>query len=310
MGSENNIIKKLIIKFPIYDFSNSEYINIRTPISVICPTHGIFTKKPSLMLHNNQGCQKCGFESRTKKSFNTKEELIERFNQIHDNKYDYSLVNYVRNNSNIKIVCPIHGIFEQRPDNHLHSGCKKCGTISMSEKKTYTLGEFIYKSNKIHNNKYSYIDSIYLGAFEYIMINCNIHGEFNQIASYHMNGSGCPKCNLSKGETTILNFLNDNDIIHECQHIFEDCYYINFLRFDFFIPSLNTCIEYDGRHHYVPINAWGGIKEFELIQKKDAIKNQYCKDNGINLIRIPFYEYDFINEILTEDLLNIVINIM
>ena len=86
------------------------------------------------------------------------------------------------------------------------------------------------------------------------------------------------------------------------QYKFNDCIYKDKLIFDFYIPSLNTCIEYDGEGHYKPFRF---NKDKETMQKKleetqirDAIKTQYCKDNNIKLIRIPYFEFDNIDEIL------------
>lgn len=79
-------------------------------------------------------------------------------------------------------------------------------------------------------------------------------------------------------------------------------YDMNFLRFDLFIPELQVAIEYDGEQHYKPINYGGGVEEaelhFEYTRKNDMIKNQYCLDNNISLLRIPFWKKDNFPEII------------
>ena len=103
-----------------YDYSLTNYINSKTKVKIICPTHGIFEQMPSSHLFGN-GCPKCRGKNKTT------EEFINEAKLIHDNKYDYSLVNYISSHISIKIICPIHGVFEQSPANHLTSnGCPVC----------------------------------------------------------------------------------------------------------------------------------------------------------------------------------------
>lgn len=118
-----------------------------------------------------------------------------------------------------------------------------------------------------------------------------------------MKGSGCPKCNLSKGETKIIKFLNDNNIKYECQKKFLNLINNgrNSLRFDFYIPSKNLLIEYDGIQHYKGGKIFNHIltkKEFEEIRKRDKIKSKYAKNNNIKLLRIPYFQFKEINKIL------------
>lgn len=120
-----------------FDFSSSEYINSRTPIDIKCNIcENIITIKPKHI--SNLRCKKCD-KSKIFQSF-----LI-RANEIHGNKYDYSLVVYEKNNKKVSIICPHHGEFEQRPDNHLEGkGCLKCNE-SKGERKI----EKILIQNKI-----------------------------------------------------------------------------------------------------------------------------------------------------------------
>ena len=101
---------------------------------------------------------------------------------------------------------------------------------------------------------------------------------------------GCPFCKESKGEKIIKNFLIDNNISFEQQKKFDDCKYKLKLPFDFYLSELNICIEYDGLQHYKCIKIFGGEKNFNLIKKRDEIKNDYCEKNNINLIRIKYNE--------------------
>jgi hypothetical protein len=285
------ILEKLKQKYPEYSFEDSFYKNIRTNIKVKCKKHGFFHKKPSLMLYNNQGCQKCGLEKRSRVNKNNFIELIGRFNQIHNYKYDYSKSNYIKNNKNIVITCPIHGEFEQRPDNHLSgSGCRKCGLENMSNIKKYSKTDFIEKANQIHNYLYNYKKVEYIDSKTKVLIICKKHGEYEQYPVYHLSGSGCPKCFRSKGEKAISESLKKWNIKYIEQHIFNDCVYNKPLKFDFYLPEYNICIEYDGEQHFNVKEHWGGEIEFEKIKKRDKIKNEYCMNNNIGLIRISYLE--------------------
>jgi hypothetical protein len=122
MREKTNFIKKanLIHNFK-YDYSIVDYKNNKTKIRIICFEHGEFWQTPSNHLNGN-GCPICSGVNKL-----TTEKFIERSNIIHNFKYDYSVVEYKNNKTKIKIICPVHGIFEQRPDSHLNGqNCPKC----------------------------------------------------------------------------------------------------------------------------------------------------------------------------------------
>lgn len=175
-----------------YDYTMSVYKNSNTKIKIICPIHGIFEQIGYAHLAG-QGCPKCSGKIRKRK-----EDFILESNKIHSNKYDYSLVDYHNNKKEIKIICPIHGIFKQRPDSHLQGhGCDKCGGT-----KTLTTNEFITRSNKIHNNKYDYSLTTYELSHKKVKIICPIHGIFKQTPSEHLSDRGCPSCANKHLKTT------------------------------------------------------------------------------------------------------------
>ena len=107
----------------------------------------------------------------------------------------------------------------------------------------------------------------------------------------------CPK-----GEVAIYEWLKNKSIEFAQQKKFDDCKDKHRLPFDFYIPSMNTIIEYDGIQHYKPISQFGGDSALAYTQRHDSIKTKYCEDNEINLIRIPYWDLDRIDEILTQKL--------
>ena len=111
-----------------------------------------------------------------------------------------------------------------------------------------------------------------------------------------LEGSKCPNCVYSRGEKAVADVLDSLSIEYTREHSFE---YLGRKRFDFFIPSLNIAIEYDGEQHYKSIDAWGGEVYLESVRQSDALKNDFCEYMGIDLLRIPYWEFDNIHEIVT-----------
>jgi len=84
--------------------------------------------------------------------------------------------------------------------------------------------------------------------------------------------------------------LKKRKILFESQKKFDGCRNIRELPFDFYLPKYNMCIEFDGVHHFKPMNHWGGKENLIEVKRRDEIKNQYCKDNNIKLLRIKYDE--------------------
>lgn len=119
-----------------------------------------------------------------------------------------------------------------------------------------------------------------------------------QTPDTHLRGAGCPTCNASKGELKIRQILEDNSVDFETQKKFDGCVDKRPLKFDFYLPMHNLCVEYDGILHYKAVEYFGGQEHLEEAQMKDNIKNDFCKENGIRLLRIPYtFKLDLIEEL-------------
>lgn len=284
------IEKAIMLHGNFFDYSLVDYVNNKTKVKIICPKHGIFEQIPSSHLCG-RGCLKCG--EKNKLNIN---DLIAKANKIHDNKYDYSRVNYINNNTNIEIVCPKHGKFKQTPDSHLHGrGCPKCAN------KNVTTNEFIIKADLIHDNKYDYSMTHYLNNASKVKIICPKHGIFEQTPNSHLSGQGCPTCKSSKGELLIKRYLDEHNVEYVKEKYFIDCKgEKRTLLFDFYLPKQNILLEYDGIQHFMPIKFFGGEKTFNSLKRRDTIKNNFAKNNNIDLLRIKYSEINDINKILKE----------
>jgi len=271
-----------------YDYSLVDYETNFKPVNIICSKHGPFPKSPQNHL-KGQGCPICKEESNYRGSSQrlSKDEFLKRAKEVHGDKYDYTQVDYKNNSDPITIICPEHGPFPQQPWVHLSgSGCPKC--VGRNK----TTSEYIEQVKKIFGNKYDYSKVQYKDAKTRIDIICPKHGDFFPTANQHLNGVGCPVCNESKGERLIDNILTKHNVERVRQKRFLDCTnkptkgkQCVTLPFDFYLPNLNTIIEFDGQQHFKPV--WGE-DNFKKLQRLDKIRNQYCKKNGIKLIRIPY----------------------
>ncbi|MFW6226149.1 MAG: hypothetical protein ACOC3V_04255 [bacterium] len=176
-----------------YDYSLVEYINRTTKVKIICRIHGVFEQTPADHLRG-RGC----FECNGKKKYTTNE-FKQKSKQIHGDKYDYSLVEYVNNTIKIKIICSKHGMFEQIPQHHLKGhGCRKCALENTQKIRTTKTLDFIIKANNKHNNRYIYDNVNIITLKTKVSITCPIHGDFRQRPEDHLKGHGCSYCSSNK----------------------------------------------------------------------------------------------------------------
>lgn len=207
----------------------------------------------------------------------TTEEFIKKAKGIHGEKYNYSKVNYKNAKEKVIILCKKHGEFLQSPDDHLN----KCGCPKCSGNKRLTTGEFIEKAKKVHGDKYDYSRVNYKNTDSKVIIICPNHGEFYQSPSSHLSGNGCPKCNSSKLEELVNSILEKMNLSFNNYSKFE---WLGKQSLDVYIESLNLGIESHGAQHFIPVEYFGGEKNFKLTQKRDKTKLRLSKKNGIDII--------------------------
>ena len=204
------------------------------------------------------------------------------------------------NGDKLKIECKDGHIYYQDRRNLLKGKyCLKCFLLN----KIITQEEFIKRSIDIHGEEYEYNLEDFKNLHSKIEIKCNKNHVFIQKASNHLQGKGCPICRESLGERSIKKYLDDKGIIYNRQKSFEDCKNQFILKFDFYLPEKNSIIEYDGIQHFESVKIFGGEKKFEILKRCDYIKNNYCNDKGIKLLRISYQEN--INDKLNNFFVNI-----
>ena len=145
--------------------------------------------------------------------------------------------------------------------------------------------------------------SMYTGWDKPIKLRCNECGKIWWKAQARETLRAKCSCNgVSSGETIITDYLLDNQIYFEREKTFDDLIYQKPLRYDFFLPEHNVLIEYDGEHHFKPIETFGGEKHLKETKLRDELKNEYAKEKHIELIRVSFKNKKNIKQILSREL--------
>lgn len=264
-----------------YDYSITEYKGALKKLKIIY--EGVIFEQVATSHLQGLACEK----------LLTKENFIRKAIKKHGKKYDYSLVKYVSGNT--PVLIGYKGVYyQQNPYSHLSGSCPE--NIVLAVRKTTR--KFIQEANLIHDFKYNYDKTDYTTNQVKVTITCAAHGDFIQTPLSHIQGMGCPNCNESKGEKAISKYLDKNLISYYRQHKFEDCRNIHQLPFDFYIPSKRLIIEFDGKQHYEPMSFFGGVEAYDRLKLNDNIKNEYCEDNYIDLVRIRYDSIDNIKDIL------------
>jgi len=251
------------------------YINASTSIKFKCKTcEKIFKKKP--------------------KEFNKlKCNCIDRLNNYKNsikNKNLIILEQFYNFKKKIKHKClTCENTFISNPKSIKNSiyGCPFCSGKKISNK------DYINKLPKDIELIGEYKNSFTKVEHKCLICNNKWYTKPNYIL--HM-GCGCPHCASSKGERAIYNILDYLKIYYIPESKIEidnKIYY-----YDFFIPELNLAVEFDGIQHFQSIDYFGGEEQFNIIQKNDEIKNIWSSEKNINLLRIPYYDIEIIEEII------------
>lgn len=210
--------------------------------------------------------------------------FIKKSKVKHKNFYDYSLVNYVNMNAKVKIICPIHGVFEQKAYHHLKHGCRKCSiNKNINKRKRSDINEFILKSKKVHGDVYDYSNSIYKGSLIKLEIKCNKCGYiFYQKPNDHLNGRGCPNCAINKRKMKKDAFIEKSNIIHNYKYDYSLVEYVNINTKVKIICNIHGVFEQTPKNHL--LNK-GCPKCGKIKIRLNSIKRiEYNKNNGHQLI--------------------------
>ena len=276
-----------------YDYGKLNYHGADKKVDIGCKKCGRWFKSFPNNHLRGKGCRMCaqGDRGQREKNENAKT-IISEFQIVHGDKFDYSGVVYSGADVDVEIRCRVCGnVFLQTPACHKNGGCKKCadranGKLRMDRAAVRLIDDFI----GVHGDRYDYSKVVYQGDEVRIEIGCKKCGKFfHQSPGHHKEGNGCPRCQESHGERMVDRILTKAGVDFERQKKFNGCRDKRLLPFDFYLKrgEVQFVIEYNGGQHYKPVNRFGGEDAFIGVQKRDAIKKQFCESMGIRHIEIP-----------------------
>lgn len=280
----------------------SSYVDMKHKIDCRCKIDGYEWIALPQNLLNGHGCPQCSVSKSIIALRKTHNDFV---NDVHNLSPTIEILNnYIDNKTNIKCCCKIcNHTWETVASNLIAGkGCPVCGLKKRISSITKTTKQFIIELGEV--NQDIEIIGEYINTNTPILCKCKIDGnKWFATPSNLLRGTGCPLCNCSHGENAIKNILTNMEINFIPQHKFDDCKHLRPLPFDFYIPNYNLCIEYDGQQHFRPVN-FGGCSDEQALdvylktKENDLIKNRYCKDNGINLLRIKYSDFNNIENII------------
>lgn len=307
----------------LYDYKKSVYIHTETPVIIICKKHGEFCQRPHNHLSGNI-CPECSKENRRIKLINKHGSLIEKHPLLckeWSNKNKLGPENYI-SNSRIKVwwnCSKCRHIWESRIEARVKGhGCWKCAVkyraniLLTPTNKSNLLYKFPNICQEWSSKNNSSPDKYNYGSNQKVWWICNQCkiDYFTSIRNRTVSDSGCPRCSRkSKGETIIENYLINNKFLYKKEYRIKECKSKYPLPFDFAIFDENNnllgLIEYNGIQHYKykKDGYFSSKVTLEEIKKRDKIKEDYCKNNNIKLLQIPYTKIKEIN-IFLENFLN------
>lgn len=271
-------------------------------VQFVCPKHrqyGIQEMPYNNMKRVAVGCQHC-----IGRNDDEEEVLREIYNA---NPFLELLEPYQGRRKRIKMRCIIHDVISTKTPYEaiMGRGCIQCGLEKLSQQAKLQEKTYLERLKNLY--PHVHLVNGYDGVTSLAEFHCdNCCGDFVDYADY-VARRGCPICDSSSMEQEIGKILTKHSIIYKPQFSFADCKDQRALPFDFYLPEYNLLIEYDGQQHYRPVN-FGGIsdekamKNFKTTQLHDSIKTLYCKMKGIELLRIPYWESDNIEQIILDNI--------
>lgn len=286
-------VKEICDEYELVD----EYENYNKKIKL---KHNICGHEYKVLPHNfvkGVGwCSYCAQQQRIKTMTKTTKEFKEEVAKL-SSEYEV-LSEYTGANRKILFKHSCGNFFTMTPSNFLQG--QRCPKCFSSESRRHTKEQVQEIINERLDKSYELI-SDYKNNHTKIEVK---HHKCNNIWYTTLRGinggNRCPFCTtMTKGEERVLKYLLENGYDTKFQKTYEDCKRKEYLPFDFYIEKLNLLIEYDGIFHYEPIYGEDVLKRQ---QENDEIKNQYAKNNNINLLRIPYWDFENIEKILEEEL--------
>ena len=215
-----------------YDYSKVKYVNAKTKIIIICPTHKEFEQTPDNHL-NSGGCKECSKKIQGLSRRLTHDTFLKKALYVHGDTYDYSNTAYEKADIPVTIRCPDHGEFKQTPNAHISAGhgCGKCAIQKNSDKQRKTSEDFLKEAIHKHGDKYDYSEVVYINTHTHVIIKCPHHGVFTQSPIDHISSMfGCKQCaDINRGlllRSGTDEFIQKAFLIHKDKYDYTQVKYI------------------------------------------------------------------------------------
>lgn len=306
-----------------YDYTQVDYKNNKTPITLRCKKHDVVFSRTSLNLLKGWGCPACNKEhgktwantvaktydpSRRSERWTTERFIAESKAYHGEGLFDYSQCHYVNNDTPVTLIRIADGaVVNIRPHDHLRHdadyGVQRYYQGTTDKEKIHFLARRL--EDNIETPIYVPIQKIDDTSKRFKCV-CPLHGVFYTSLYHIYNGNCCPECDgsgESVGERNIRRYLQSKNIKFEQEYRIEDKkYFDTFVRVDFYLPELNVMIEFQGEQHYGIANKaiTHGSRKWQSQKKRDNHLRRYAADHKVRLIEVPYTYRSNVDTFLAE----------
>ncbi len=295
-----------------YDYTQVDYKNNRTPITLRCKKHDVVLSRILQNLLKGWGCPACNKEqgktwanvvektydpSRRSERWTTERFIAESKAWHGEGFFDYSQCHYVNKDTPVTLIRIADGaVVKVRPYDHLRHDAdygiaQRYYQGTTDKEKIHFLVRRLEEN--IENPIYVPMQKIERSNKRFKCI-CPLHGEFYMSLHRIYSGNCCPECDgggESVGERNVRRYLQSKGIKFEQEYRIEDKkYFDTFARVDFYLPDLNTMIEFQGEQHYKIANKaiTHGSRKWQSQKKRDNHLRRYAADHNVRLIEVPY----------------------
>ena len=291
--SHEEYVVELLTKNPNVE-SIDVYVNANTPILHRCILHDVYWYITPYNALLGRGCVKCSHEKTRLSIMKTQEEYEAEL--CIKNPHVKLVGKYINARTPTTHRCNEHNmLWDVLPHSVLlGNGCSKCWRERAAIALRKTEVQYVAELEQLNSSVELVGD--YINSNTPTLHHCKACDNYwSPTPGNVLAGHGCPICNQSYGEKVVGIWLAKHNISFISQHRFADCIDQRQLPFDFYLPELNKMIEFDGEQHFRPVDFAGrgakwALEHFKITQHHDKIKNQYCCDNNIQLLRIPYFK--------------------
>lgn len=275
-----------------------EYVNAKTRVAIRHLKCGSIRKLFPVAIKRGDGCGKCSkTNAYTPDEFKklVYEKLGDEYTLLEDYKGALKRIRVRHNKCGKEYLAIASSLLRGNK-------CRKCTSLENAAKRAWTHEYFAEKVRELAGDDYVVLGQYKNTRTKIRMKHIQCGSEFEMRPGDFVHGTRCPECNLSKGGQAVKDYLVKSDVKFKTEFKLKGCKHKQLLPFDFAVfhdnGELKALVEYQGIQHYKPTNYFNGEEKLERQQRNDAIKRAFCQKNKLNLIEIPYWDFDNIEKIL------------